>query len=113
MIPQSALPLEQDQEPNFGLTSPVLNKLIGSLPLVLEDCRYFLNALDEYAANKDDKLLMFRVETLEEKWPEVIEHRNVSIKSDEPCKVCKFSPPALLTTGHKTLTFFFFTRTLW
>ncbi|KAG0088643.1 Mismatch repair protein msh3 [Podila epicladia] len=76
VIPQSALPLEQDQEPNFGLTSPVLNKLIGSLPLVLEDCRYFLNALDERASNKDDKLLMFRVETLEEKWPEVIEHRN-------------------------------------
>ncbi|KAG0357337.1 Mismatch repair protein msh3 [Podila minutissima] len=83
VIPQSALPLEQDQEPNFGLTSPVLNKLIGSLPLVLEDCRYFLNALDEYAANKDDKLLMFRVETLEEKWPEVIEHRNNIVVTED------------------------------
>lgn len=61
----------------------MLTKLIGSLPLVLEDCRYFLTALDERAANKDDKLLMFRVETLEEKWPEVIEHRNVSIRSKE------------------------------
>ncbi|KAG0337898.1 Mismatch repair protein msh3 [Podila horticola] len=83
VIPQSALPLEKDQEPNFGLTSPVLNRLIGSLPLVLEDCRYFLNALDERAANKDDKLLMFRVETLEEKWPEVIEHRNNIVVTED------------------------------
>ncbi|KAG0022480.1 Mismatch repair protein msh3 [Podila clonocystis] len=83
VIPQSALPLEQDQEPNFGLTSPVLKKLIGSLPLVLEDCRYFLNALDERAANKDDKLLMFLVETLEEKWPEVVEHRNNIVVTED------------------------------
>ncbi|KAI9238745.1 MAG: muts domain V-domain-containing protein [Podila humilis] len=83
VIPQSALPLVQDQEPDFGLTSPVLTKLIGSLPLVLEDCRYFLTALDERAANKDDKLLMFRVETLEEKWPEVIEHRNNIVVTED------------------------------
>ncbi|KAF9411441.1 Mismatch repair protein msh3, partial [Podila epigama] len=76
VVPESVLPMDKGQTPDFGFTSPILTKLVGSLPLVLEDVRYFLESLDVHAANRNDKLLMFRTEILEEKWPEVIQHRN-------------------------------------
>ncbi|KAG0216738.1 Mismatch repair protein msh3 [Mortierella sp. NVP41] len=61
---------------DFGLSSPMLNRLIGSLSNALEDSQYFLNGLNKSAAAKNDKLLMFQDDLIEEKWPEIIVHRN-------------------------------------
>ncbi|KAF9919211.1 Mismatch repair protein msh3, partial [Linnemannia zychae] len=61
---------------NLGLTSPMLNRLIGSLSNALEDCQYFLDGLNKSSAARNDKLLMFQDELIAEKWPEIIAHRN-------------------------------------
>ena len=63
----------------FGLSSPMLQTLVGSLSHAAEDSRYFLNGMNKHAASKDDKLLMFQDDLIAEKWPEILEHRNVSI----------------------------------
>jgi DNA mismatch repair protein MSH3 len=55
----------------------MLNNLIGSLSNAAEETRYFLNMLREQAAGKDDKLTMFRDDTITEKWPQIQEHRDV------------------------------------
>ncbi|KAG0322860.1 Mismatch repair protein msh3 [Dissophora globulifera] len=68
---------------DFGLRSPMLQRLIGSLGHATEDTRYFLQALNEYAARKDDKLLMFQEDVIADKWPEILEHRNNIIKTEE------------------------------
>lgn len=65
------------RHPDFGLKSPMLRNLIGSLSNAVEDTRYFLNVLHEKAAGKDDKLEMFRNSIILEKWPEIQEHRDV------------------------------------
>lgn len=64
---------------DFGLTSPMLNRLIGSLSNALEDSQYFLEGLNRSSAAKNDKLLMFQDELIAEKWPEILVHRNVCI----------------------------------
>lgn len=63
---------------DFGLSSPMLNRLIGSLSNALEDSQYFLEGLNKAAAAKNDKLLMFQDELIADKWPEIIALRNVS-----------------------------------
>ncbi|KAG0236193.1 Mismatch repair protein msh3 [Mortierella sp. GBA43] len=63
-------------QPDFGLTNPVLRYLIGSLSNATEDTRYFLRALNEQAADKNDKLFMFQDDTIIAKWPEIQEHRD-------------------------------------
>ncbi|KAG0048772.1 Mismatch repair protein msh3 [Gryganskiella cystojenkinii] len=62
--------------PDYGLTSPVLRRLIGSLSKAQEESKYFVGCLDEQAALKDDKLQMFQADTLDEKWPEILQHKN-------------------------------------
>ncbi|KAK3826144.1 MAG: muts domain V-domain-containing protein [Benniella sp.] len=72
------------KHPHFGLKSPMLNNLIGSLSSAAEEIRYFLNMLREQAAGKDDKLTMFRDDTIVEKWPEIQEHRdNIAMTEDK------------------------------
>ncbi|KAF9167470.1 Mismatch repair protein msh3 [Mortierella sp. AD010] len=66
----------------FGLKSPVLRNLIGSLSNALEDSSYFLDGLNEQAARKDDKLQMFREDVIREKWPEICEHRNNIVETE-------------------------------
>ncbi|KAF8963823.1 Mismatch repair protein msh3, partial [Entomortierella lignicola] len=65
-----------------GLKSPMLRALIGSLPDALGDSSYFLEALNEQAAKKNDKLLMFQEDVIKEKWPEICEHRNNITKTE-------------------------------
>ncbi|KAF9585396.1 Mismatch repair protein msh3 [Lunasporangiospora selenospora] len=72
-----------DKKPTFGLTSPTLRRLIGSLSDALEDSSYFLNALNGNAAAKNNKLQMFQETVLEEKWPEVIGHRSEIIATEK------------------------------
>ncbi|KAF9349246.1 Mismatch repair protein msh3 [Mortierella sp. AD094] len=60
----------------FGLKSLMLRSLIGSLSNALGDSSYFLDGLNERAARKDDKLLMFQDDVIKEKWPEICEHRD-------------------------------------
>lgn len=67
---------EEDQ--HYGLTSPILRRLVGSMSKAKQDTEYFIQCLDDHAALKNDKLQMFRTDTLAEKWPEVLEHRDVS-----------------------------------
>ncbi|KAG0006436.1 Mismatch repair protein msh3 [Modicella reniformis] len=62
--------------PNFGLQSPMLQGLIASLSDASDESRYFLNALHEQAAGKDNKLEMFQDDIIKEKWPEIQEHRD-------------------------------------
>jgi DNA mismatch repair protein MSH3 len=64
---------------DFGLASPMLNRLIGSLSNALEDSQYFLDGLNRAAAAKNNKLLMFQDELIAEKWPEIHVHRNVCL----------------------------------
>ncbi|KAF9903426.1 Mismatch repair protein msh3 [Linnemannia zychae] len=66
----------------FGLVSPMLNRLIGSLSDALEDSQYFLDGLNKSAAAKNDKLLMFQDELIAEKWPEIHNHRNDIIATE-------------------------------
>ncbi|KAG0369047.1 muts domain V-domain-containing protein [Gamsiella multidivaricata] len=61
---------------DFGLNSPMLRRLVGSLSSAAEDSRYFLNGLNESAANRNDKLEMFQEDIIAEKWPEIHEHRD-------------------------------------
>ncbi|KAG0211103.1 Mismatch repair protein msh3 [Mortierella sp. GBA30] len=68
---------------DFGLSSPMLQKLIGSLSNATGDSRYFLNGLNEQAASKDDKLLMFCEDLIAEKWPEILEHRQSIVETEE------------------------------
>lgn len=72
---------EEDQ--HYGLASPVLRRLVGSMSKAKQDTEDFVQCLDDHAAMKDDKLQMFRTDTLAEKWPEVLEHRSVSFLSLE------------------------------
>ncbi|OAQ26028.1 hypothetical protein K457DRAFT_79658 [Linnemannia elongata AG-77] len=58
---------------DFGLTSPMLNRLIGSLSNALEDSQYFLEGLNKSSAAKNDKLLMFQDELIADKWPEILD----------------------------------------
>ncbi|KAG0277073.1 Mismatch repair protein msh3 [Linnemannia exigua] len=71
---------------DFGLTSPMLNRLIGSLSNALEDSQYFLDGLCKGAAAKNDKLLMFQDELIAEKWPEIHAHRNEIIATENDFK---------------------------
>ncbi|KAG0296612.1 Mismatch repair protein msh3 [Linnemannia gamsii] len=71
---------------DFGLSSPMLNHLIGSLSNALEDTQYFLEGLNKAAAAKNDKLLMFQDELIADKWPEIIAHRNEIIVTEEDLK---------------------------
>ncbi|KAG0003387.1 Mismatch repair protein msh3 [Entomortierella chlamydospora] len=66
----------------FGLKSPVLRNLIGSLSNALEDSSYFLDGLNEQAARKDDKLRMFQEDVIREKWPEICEHRDNIVETE-------------------------------
>ncbi|KAF9950908.1 Mismatch repair protein msh3 [Mortierella alpina] len=70
------------QPRNFGLASPVLQTLVGSLSHAAEDSRYFLNGMNKQAASKDDKLLMFQEDLIAEKWPEILEHRNSIVETE-------------------------------
>ncbi|KAI1315723.1 Mismatch repair protein msh3 [Mortierella claussenii] len=69
--------------PDFGLQCPMLINLMGSLANAAEDTRYFLDSLNEQAASKDDKLLMFQDDTIAEKWPEIHQHKKNIIKTEE------------------------------
>ncbi|GJJ68531.1 DNA mismatch repair protein MSH3 [Entomortierella parvispora] len=71
---------EQDQD--YGLSSPILRRLVGSMSKAKEDTEYFVQCLDDNAAFKNDKLQMFRTETLAEKWPEVLEHKDNIVQTD-------------------------------
>lgn len=81
MLVSEAIPPENTpgQPRNYGLSSPTLQTLVGSLSHAAEDSRYFLNGMNKHAAGKDDKLLMFQDDLIAEKWPEILEHRNVSV----------------------------------
>ncbi|KAF9565795.1 Mismatch repair protein msh3 [Mortierella alpina] len=70
------------QPRNFGLSSPTLQTLVGSLSRAAEDSRYFLNGMNKHAASKDDKLLMFQDDLIAEKWPEILEHRNSIVETE-------------------------------
>ncbi|CAO3573626.1 unnamed protein product [Mortierella alpina] len=70
------------QRRNFGLSSPMLQTLVGSLSHAAEDSRYFLNGMNKHAASKDDKLLMFQDDLIAEKWPEILEHRNSIVETE-------------------------------
>ncbi|KAG0378924.1 Mismatch repair protein msh3 [Mortierella sp. AD032] len=82
------LPAEKRCKTNadFGLSSPMLNRLIGSLSNALEDSQYFLDGLYKGAAAKNDKLLMFQDELIAEKWPEIHVHRNDIIATENEFK---------------------------
>ncbi|KAF9946228.1 Mismatch repair protein msh3 [Mortierella alpina] len=70
------------QPRNFGLSSPILQTLVGSLSHAVEDSRYFLNGMNKHAASKDDKLLMFQDDLIAEKWPEILDHRNSIVETE-------------------------------
>ncbi|KAF9275695.1 Mismatch repair protein msh3 [Mortierella alpina] len=67
---------------DYGLSSPTLQTLVGSLSHAAEDSRYFLNGMNKHAAGKDDKLLMFQDALIAEKWPEILEHRNSIVETE-------------------------------
>ncbi|KAF9295757.1 Mismatch repair protein msh3 [Linnemannia elongata] len=71
---------------DFGLTSPMLNRLIGSLSNALEDSQYFLEGLNKSSAAKNDKLLMFQDELIADKWPEILVHRNDIVTTEDDLK---------------------------
>ncbi|KAF9185929.1 Mismatch repair protein msh3 [Haplosporangium sp. Z 767] len=84
------------QHSDFGLSSPMLRRLIGSLSHAAEDSQYFLSGLDEEAASKDDKLHMFQEHVVKEKWPEILEHKNNIIVTEEELSVSLKSIQKLL-----------------
>ncbi|KAF9544712.1 Mismatch repair protein msh3 [Mortierella hygrophila] len=71
---------------DFGLTSPMLERLIGSLSNALEDSQYFLEGLNKSSAAKNDKLLMFQDELIADKWPEILVHRNDIVTTEDDLK---------------------------
>ncbi|KAG0259395.1 Mismatch repair protein msh3 [Mortierella polycephala] len=75
------------QHSGFGLTSPVLRRLIGSLSHAAEDSQYFLDGLNEEATRKDDKLHMFQEHVVKEKWPEILEHKDNIVATEEELSV--------------------------
>ncbi|KAF9438345.1 Mismatch repair protein msh3 [Entomortierella beljakovae] len=83
-VVSEAIPVDSpsDSYESLGLRSPMLRSLIGSLSKPLEDTLYFLNSLKEFAAKKDDKLLMFQDDVIEEKWPEICNHRDNITKTE-------------------------------
>ncbi|KAF8925360.1 Mismatch repair protein msh3, partial [Dissophora ornata] len=74
---------QSEMHPEFGLKSPMLQRLLGSLSNATDDCKYFLDGLDEQAAGKDDKLQMFQDDIIEEKWPEILEHRRNIVRTED------------------------------
>jgi DNA mismatch repair protein MSH3 len=75
------IPQHQPSEADFGLQSPILRRLIGSLSSAARDSQYFLDGLQEQAASRDDKLQMFQDDMITEKWPEIHEHRGVCVSN--------------------------------
>ncbi|KAF9987234.1 Mismatch repair protein msh3 [Mortierella antarctica] len=70
------------QPRDFGLSSLMLQTLVGSLSHAAEDSRYFLNGMNKDAARKDNKLLMFQEDLIAEKWPEILAHRNSIVETE-------------------------------